>query len=547
MASSAPTATIYARRRAAAVFGLLAVAAVIAFLAVALTGGGGGATGPAGASAGPAAVIPADALAYVDLTIDRREPAVTQALEVAQRLPDFPVLGAAALSRLGAVLGGGHSVNFSSDVSPWLGGHAALALLNTSTSTAGALIVVSVTDQRRARSFLRSAGATARGSYRGHALLAAPSGSEMAFAGGNLVIGREDSVRAAIDVFAHATPSLAASALYRRAVKGQGGGSVLDAYASAAGVRRVLADQHGIFGAVGTLLSQPALQGVAISLIPTEKGISVRIHSALDPSLTKVGSGASPPPAFTPSLPALMPATSSLLLDVADLAKVAPQVLNAGSAAGLAGGIGPLLARLGAALRSEGVNVSDLVSIFDREAALAIVGSGQSPTLVIAARTPDPARTQRELAALEAPLAQLFSTPGKNQSSVPVFNDRQVAGVTAHQLQLATGFQLDYAVFRGLVVISTSLAGISDVAQRSQTLAHNPAFSAVLGATSHPVTSLVFANLAALVGATQQTGVTSGSVAARLMPDLRQITGIGLTSTRGASDSTTQVTVAVKP
>jgi len=547
VASSAPTATIYARRRAAAVFGLLAVAAIIAFVAVVLTGGGGGATGPAGVSGGPAAVIPADALAYLDLTVDRREPEVTQALEVAQRLPDFPVLGAAAVSRLGGVLGGGHSVSFSSDVSPWLGGHAALALLNTSTSTAGALIVVSVTDQGRARSFLRSVGATAHGSYRGHGLLAAPSGSEMAFAGGDLVIGQDESVRAAIDVSAHAAPSLAASALYRRAAKGQGGGSVLDAYASAAGVRRVLADQSGILGAVGTLLSQPALQGVAISLIPTQKGISVRIHSALDPSLTNVGSGASPPAAFTPSLPALMPATSSLLLDVADLAKVAPQVLNAGSAAGLAGGIGPLLARLGAALRSQGVNVSDLISIFHREAALAIVGSGQSPTLVIAARTLDPARTQRELAGLEAPLAQLFSMPGNNQSSVPVFTDRQVAGITAHQLQLATGFELDYAVFHGLVVISTSLAGIADVARQSQTLAHNPAFSAVLGGASHPVTSLVFANLAALVGATQQTGVTSSSVTARLMPDLRQITGIGLTSTRRASDSTTQMTVAVKP
>jgi hypothetical protein len=242
-----------------------------------------------------------------------------------------------------------------------------------------------------------------------------------------------------------------------------------------------------------------------------------------------------------------MPATSSLLLDVADLDKVAPQVLNAGSAAGLAGGIGPLLSRLGSALRAEGVNVSDLVSILDREAALAIVGSGQAPTLVIVARTPDQARTQRELAALEAPLAQLFSTPGGHQSSVPVFNDRPVAGVTAHQLQLATGFQLDYAVFDGLVVISTSLAGIEDMARQSQPLAHDPAFGAVLGGASHPVTSLVFANLAALVGATQQTGVTSGSLAARLMPDLRQITGIGLTSTRGASDSTTQVTVAVKP
>ena len=191
----------------------------------------------------------------------------------------------------------------------------------------------------------------------------------------------------------------------------------------------------------------------------------------------KLGSGGAAPTAFTPTLPALMPATSSLLLDVADLDKVAPQVLNAGSAAGLAGGIGPLLTRLGSALRSEGVNVSDLVSIFHREAAVAIVGGGRSPTLVIVARTPDQSRTQRELAALEAPLAQLFSAPGKKQSSVPVFNDRQVAGVTAHQLQLATGFQLDYAVFRGLVVISTSLQGIQDVAQQTRPLSRDPAFT----------------------------------------------------------------------
>ncbi len=61
------------------------------------------------------------------------------------------------------------------------------------------------------------------------------------------------------------------------------------------------------------------------------------------------------------------------------------------------------------------------------------------------------------------------------------------------------------------------------------------------------MTSLVFAKLASLIGATQQTGVTPGSLGARLMPDLRHITGVGLTSTHGASDSTTHVTVAVTP
>ena len=275
MADAASTATIYRRRRAAAILGLLGVAAIIA-IAVLLLSGGGSSSGGGEARGGPAAVIPADALAYVDLDIDRKDPAVTRALEVAQRLPDLSLLAAAASSRLGSILGTGRSVDFSTDISPWLGGRAALALLNTATSTAGALIVVGVSDQARARSFLRSAGTTAHGSYRGHALLAASNGDELAFAGDELLIGQDAAVHAAIDVAAGAGPSLVASAVYRRAVAGQGGGSVLDAYASAAGVRRVLADQSGILGATGGLLSQPALQGVAITLTPTPKGAAAQ-------------------------------------------------------------------------------------------------------------------------------------------------------------------------------------------------------------------------------------------------------------------------------
>src|SRR5581483_1218430 len=89
VADPAQTATIYARRRAAAVIGLLGVAAIVALVAVLLTGGGGNDGGGGDGPGGTASVIPADALAAVDLTIDRRDPAVTQALEVAQRLPDL--------------------------------------------------------------------------------------------------------------------------------------------------------------------------------------------------------------------------------------------------------------------------------------------------------------------------------------------------------------------------------------------------------------------------------------------------------------------------
>jgi hypothetical protein len=540
VADPAPTATIHRRRRVVAAVATLTVAAVVAVAVVVL--GGGSSTGTGAAPGGvrqAASLVPSDALAVVDLAVADRSPAVTQALAVARRLPDFAVLAAAASSRLGAVLGGGHAVDLSTDVSPWLGARVAVALLNTRTSTAGTLIVIDVSDLGRARAFLRSVGATAHGSYRGRGLLAASNGDELAFVGSELVIGQDAGVRAAIDVASGSTPSLAASAIYRRAVAGQGGGSALDAYASAAGVRRVLADQSGVLGAAGDLLNQPGLQGVAIALTPTQKGASIRIHSAL----AKGGASAG---AFTPTLPALMPATSSLVLDVADLATVAPQVLNAGSAAGVAGGIGPLLARLGAALRAEGANVAGLVSIFQHESAVAIVGAGKAPALVVVARTSAPSETERELAQLQGPLAQLFSATGAKQTAAPVFHDRQVAGVTAHQLLLSTGFQLDYAVFRGIVVITTNLAGIQDVARQSRPLSHDPGYASVLGGQRGPVTSLVFADVATLLGS-GQSGLTSGTLGSKLSPDLQRITGVGLTSTRGTSDATTQMTLAVKP
>ena len=361
-----------------------------------------------------------------------------------------------------------------------------------------------------------------------------------------LILGQPASVRAAIDAGTRHAPSLAADATYRRASAGEPADRVLDAYASLAGVRRLLADQGGAIGALGSLLSQPALQGVAVAVTPTPQGLVLRVHDALDPTLAHVNSTPAMP--FTPTLQAVMPAGSSLMLDVTGLDHVAPRVLDAGASAGVAGGIGPLLSRLGTALKSEGVNVADIVSIFDREAAVAIVPNGSSPTLVIVARTPDQARTQTELAQLEVPLAQLFAPAGKSSQSAPVFNDRTVDGVTAHQLALTTGLQLDYAVFHGLVVIATGLPGIAAVAQGGHTLAADPAFRAVLGARPRRVTSLVYADPGQLLNLGSSTGLTGSTTITAVESELRKIAAIGLVSAvTGTSntDSTTQVTLQV--
>jgi hypothetical protein len=512
---------------------------VLAVVAISL-GSGSGTASPADRAA---AIVPGDALAYVDLSLDRGRPAVKQALAVAARFPDFPVVAAAALSKLDAILGDGRSVDLSSQVVPWLGNEAALALLNTTTSTAGSLIILDVKDRARAQAFVDSAGAVAHGSYRATPLLAYPAGTELAFVSHYLGLGQDASVRAAIDVAAGATPSLAAAPAYERATAGDPPGRVLDAYLSLAGVRRLLAPQGGVIGALGDLLYQPALEGVAISVAPTPGGARIRVHSALDPTLVHLN--ASVTPAFAPSLQDLMPTGSILMLDVSGLDRVAPQVLNAGSAAGVAGGIGPLLSRLGTALAAEGVNVHNIVSIFDHEAAVAIVPHTQAPTLVIVARVADQALARSELAELEVPLAQLFQTPSKSSSSVPLFNDRQIDGITVHELALTTGLQLDYAVFRGVVAISTSLQGIASVAEEPHKHPGAPSFRFTLGDRPKLVTSLVFIELGQLLSLGHETGLTGSATYKALQPDLEKIRAIGLSSTRGRNDSTAELSLQI--
>ena len=333
-------------------------------------------------------------------------------------------------------------------------------------------------------------------------------------------------------------------ALYRRATAAQPAGRVLDAYASLAGVRRLLAPQGGVVGAIGSLLYQPALQGVALSLTPTAQGARLQIHSALDPSLTRLN-----PPAtsvFSPTLESVMPAGSILMFDVSGLDRVAPSVLNAGAAAGVAGGLGPLLTRLGGALSAEGVNVKQLTSIFHPETAVAIVPHAGRPALVLVARTRNEAQIRTELASAQAPLEQLFTpTSSSGPGKIPVFNDRTVDGVTAHQLQLANGFELDYAVFRGLVVISTSLDGVAAIAARSHPLAADPGFRYALGARPARITALVYLDVGRLLTLGEQTGLTSSATYRLLRSDLTRVTAMGLSSTRSASATDSELAIHI--
>jgi Protein of unknown function (DUF3352) len=513
------------------VLAVLTAAIAVVAVVVAVTRGSG-AQPPA---TGAARVVPADVLAYLHVSTDPKRSAVRDALALGPRLPTYPLAAAQVISRLTALIGGGAKVNFTHDIRPWLGGEVALALLNSAGSSAGSELVLDVARPARARAFIALAGAVPAGSYRGAKLYRYRSGARLAFVSHYLILGQGSSVRAGLDAARGVARSLAASGDYRSAAAGEPADRVIDAYVSTDGVRRLLIPQGGLFAGLGGLLEQPALTGATVSLSASGTTARLRVHSAF----ARAGTGRS----FGPSLGQLLPAGTVFELDLSDIARAGPHVLGAIASVGIAGQVGPLLGRLGAALRAEGVNLSRVESLFAGETSVAVDGGG---ALIVLTRVKDEQAARTELANLEIPLSALFPAPSTGSGQVPQFSDRQVDGITAHQLSLGTGLRLNYAVFHGLLVISTSLAGIGAVAHHSGALTGEPGYRAALGDTPSRVTSLVFLDFSQLLDLAGRTGLLRGARFQALAPDFERIRAVGLDSTRGEVDSTAELTLQIK-
>ncbi|MBV9802784.1 MAG: DUF3352 domain-containing protein [Solirubrobacterales bacterium] len=525
----------FIRRRLALAAGLLL--AVIAIAAAAVWGMSGSDEIPP--ATGAAALVPADALAYLNLSIDSGRPVVADARTLAARFPDWPLLETAALNRLRTIVAGSNAApaDFAGAVRPWIGKEAALALISSGASGAiEPLVVLAVARPTRAQAFVRSAGASAAGAYDGARLEAYPTGSELAFVGHYLVAGSATGVRAAIDAAAGRARKLSRDPAYDRAVAGEPADRVLDAYLSATGVHELLATRTRVGGAIGLLLDRPSLQGTAISVSPTATGARVLVHSVLGAT--------APVRSFTPTLQSVLPSGSTLMLDVDGLDRAAPALLEATATAGIAANVGPLLQRVGTALRSQGVNLRSVLSLFDGETAVAL-GPGTTPSLVIVARVQHQATAQGELAALEGPVTGMFSASGSGPGQVPELADQDIGGVAVHEIALGPGLQVDYGVWDGLVVVSTSLRLIDDVFAREHSLDGDPGYRATLPDQPGPLSSLVFGDVSRLLALGEQTGLTSGARTRELVPDLSQVHAIGLSSTSGERDTTTELNLQI--
>ncbi|HET9719714.1 MAG TPA: DUF3352 domain-containing protein [Solirubrobacteraceae bacterium] len=517
------------------------VALVVAGLLVIGLGLGLG-LGLSGAAAAPpdtgaARLVPSDALGYLNVSLDRGRPGVSQTLSAANRLPGFALARAVAEARLGALSGSGS--DFAHATRAWLGDEAALAVLPAGGGGAGSradsLVLLAARRPAAARRYLASLPSRRAVYMGGVAARELSGGAYVALLGRYVVAGQLASVRQAVDV-AHGAPSLASDPAFRRASAGDPAGRALDVYAPAGGLSALLGGRGGLLGALGTLLAQPGLVSAGASLSPAPGGLRIRIHSVFSDAAGRTAGGS-----FDPSVLRRLPAGVAFALDTQGLPAAAPRLLSAAASVGVGGAIGPLLSRLGRALRAEGYDLAPLLALFAGQTAVAVTDTGGHPGLLVLTRTSDPAAARIVLADVAPPLASLFRNSSSGPGVAPLFNGLQTHGMVIHQLQLGAGLQVNYTVYHHLVGVSTTVSGLTSLARGAGTLGASAPYLTAFGPGGAAAGSLVFLDLRVLIRLGEQAGLLQGPGFARLAPDLDRISVIGLRARGDKSESTSEL------
>jgi hypothetical protein len=454
---------------------------------------GGAASSPPADEA--AKLVPANALVYVHLSTDTDREATKAALELARRFPSFGRLRSTLLRRL-------QDPRCGTDLGRQHGKEAALALLDTNTGTAGSLVLVD-TGKEHAEPETKGCGLVSQ-----------------TYIGRFLAIGQRASLDAAraLAKAGGKAHSLARNPDFVKAMSGLPDDRVADAWASADGVRRLLAPQGGLLGAAGVLLDQPGLKGLGAGLAADDEGARLVVRSELEHERAA--------PAFKPFEPTLQDhAPKGVLgyLAVNGLSSALRRVLPA---------VGPQSAGLDVLVGRVG---SQLDRVLQGEAALTLTPAVPAPVLTVLAHAgKDTART---LAQLEPPIARLLGKQAR-------FADVSVAGKRARTLRGAP-ITLTYAVVDDLVVISTAPSGIEGVVRGGDSLGDEDAFETVAGDAPGRVSSLLFLDFTELLRLGEQTGLGDSRAYQSVKDDLQKVRAVGVWSSGSGDESNAEIHLSI--
>jgi hypothetical protein len=448
------------------------VAAVVVVLAVLLGGSSASSSTPIASAA--AGLVPEDALVFVHVSTDGARPATKRAAELANRFPSWPAFRDSLVKRLSApgCDAGTRALRTAKE--------AALALFDVGGGgTANSLVLID-TGRPHARATQTGCG-TLSLQYVGHFL----------------AIGQPESLKVAQDLAAGKGRSLADAPAPKQQVAQLPADRVVDGWVSQAGVRRLLAPQGGLLGAIGVLFDQPALRGAAFALEPKGDGAHIVVRSVLDPATARRNTSGFKP--FEPTLQDAVPARAMAYLGVSNVGPALKRVLAAAGAGS---------DQLGAIVGDLDPN---LLKLFRGESAIVLLPAAPAPVLALVAKTSDEAATRQALAKLSPALRRAFKT----------------------------------AVFDGKVVVATSQAGIDAIRNPGPKLTDTDEWRKATGDHPRQVSSLVFLDFSRLLQLGEQTGLGASSAYQAYKRDLQQVHAIGAHTSGDDSESTAEISLSL--
>ena len=478
-----------------------------------------------------ARLVPSDALLYVHAQVEPGRQ-WDRADEIVRRLPALRRLRDRALDNVSR---GRRPLDFETQVRPWIGDEAAVALLPNG-RRATSLILVSVADRPLARRFLAGAGdPTGRQVRRGTVILRYGD-LAASFVGEFLAVGSLANVRAAID--ARSRDALDEQALFRRAVdKLEVEDPIAYAYAPARGVAQVLREQDGLLRQVRSLVDVPGLEAAAAAVRAEGNGVRLDLATLTD--------GGAPAPRFEPTLTEEVPSGTIAFVGAAGLGGLLETLerLSGQDTAALPGLLGRFRRQLGPEdERAIGRAVRPLQG---RESALFVTPPVNLPVVTLVVSGTSSVEAGDVLVALQPVLSRLLESPSGGQVAAIV--PRRIAGVDATTLSLSPTLALTYAAFDNKLVVSTSPVGIRQLrSRRGDSLADNASFfPGGLREFLDRASSVVFLDLRRLSALVERAGLAATPAYRAIESDIARIGAVSGVTASERSSQTAQIFVEV--
>lgn len=473
-------------------------------------------------------LVPADALLYAHLSLDRDSEQFERAADAFEQLADLRTILAAELPAA-LPTPSRTPVDISQDVLPWAERDLAVTLLPGPGGASLQAFVVGVGDEQGAEEFLAKiapASEPKRVQLGDEELSVYTGGFTAAFAGDALVFGDEKAVRSTLNTDSGEAPALRGTAEERAVREELPEARFAEVYLSRSGVQRLLAGRAGTATQLETFVDYGATDGVAAAAVAGEDGIEVVMVSSLNPKLVKQS------PSFFAGLPRFEPSMASEAgsrsIGYVGLGEVGPTLAELLQSSGSGSGLTGSLRGLSASLKAEaGVDpLKQLLPALGGEAALVAEPTDGVPFASLIVDGVDSDKVAQTLARLQKPLLQSIGTGGGAQ--VPRFEEQEIEGVPVRSVQVSPTVNLSYAVFDEKLVISTDPAGIAQVRADGDRLADSEPYERATEELPDRVSALVFINLDELFGQVIRTDLVEDPFFANLSVLFDNATSMGL-------------------